>query len=147
MKHLLIPILTFLSVTVFSQPAETIIRQNIAEFSGNLVAGDIEALLGAYTSDAKIFPNGDDILQGEALRNYWTPAADRKSRTSYHRIMPEEIKILGNEAYDWGYYEGKTLSADGTETYWKGKYVIIWKEVAPGNWKIYLDIWNRVPTK
>ena len=125
-----------------------IIRENIAAFSKNLVAGNIDAVVAAYTDDARIFPNNLEILQGkEAIRKYWTPSPDRKSRTSYHRIMPEEIKIMGNEAYDWGYYEGKTLSDDGKETAWKGKYVVVWKETAPGVWKIYLDIWNRVPNK
>jgi ketosteroid isomerase-like protein len=148
MKFTLTFLFSLASMLAFSQKnetAEALIRQNIADFSKNLVAGNIDALVAAYTPDAKIFPNGHEILQGESLRNYWTPPADRKSRTSYHRIMPEEIRILGNEAYDWGYYEGKTLGEDGQETAWKGKYVIIWKEVAPGVWKIYLDIWNRVP--
>jgi ketosteroid isomerase-like protein len=79
--------------------------------------------MDAYTPDAKIFPNGMDILQGsDAIRRYWTPPAERQSRTIYHHIMPEEIKILGDEAYDWGYYEGKTSNADGSETPWKGTF-------------------------
>ncbi len=148
MKFTLVFFFSLASLLAFPQKnetAEALIRQNIADFSKNLVEGNIDAVVAAYTTDAKIFPNGRDILRGEALRSYWTPPADRKSRTSHHRILPEEIKILGNEAYDWGYYEGKTLGEDGQETAWKGKYVIIWKEVAPGVWKIYLDIWNRVP--
>ena len=62
----------------------------------------------------------------------------------FHKITPKEIKVVGNEAYDYGYYEGTTLRANGSESNWKGKYVIIWKKVA-GEWKIYLDIWNRIP--
>ena len=109
------------------------------------MAADYDAVVGAYTEDAKIFPGGQDILHGsEAIRDFWTPPADRTSKLVYHHITPEEIKIMGAEAYDWGYYEGKTLKADGTEVPWKGKYVIVWKEVGPGNWKIYLDIWNRI---
>lgn len=144
MKRLLLLIFLFPTLS-YAQDAEAIIRQNITNFSAHLVAGDIDALLDAYTSDARIFPHGEEILQGEAIRRYWTP--NEKSKITFHRIMPEEIKILGNEAYDWGYYEGKSLTADGKEAYWKGKYVIIWKEVAPGEWKMYLDIWNRVPVK
>lgn len=126
--------------------AETIIRENSAAFSQNLVAGDIDAVVAAYTDDAKIFPGGQDILRGsEAIRRYWTPGPDRKSQTVYHRVNQEEISITGSEAYDWGYYEGRTRYEDGKETPWKGKYVIVWKETAPGVWKIYLDIWNRVP--
>lgn len=126
--------------------AEAIIRKNIVNFSKQLMAGNYDAVVDAYTKDAKIFPGGRDILHNsEAIRNYWTPPADRKSKLIYHKVTPEEIKILGNEAYDWGYYEGKTLMGDGTESSWRGKYVITWKEVEPKVWKIYLDIWNRVP--
>ena len=128
--------------------AETIIRENSAAFSLNLVAGDIDAIVEAYTDDAKIFPNGSDILRGsEAIRRYWTPGSDRKGKTVYHHITQEEIAVTGSEAYDWGYYEGRTRNEDGTETPWKGKYVIVWKETAPAEWKIYLDIWNRVPNE
>ena len=128
-----------------SAKAMDIIKENIAQFSKDLVNQDYDALVNAYTPDAKIFPNNLDILSGaEAIRNYWTPPADRTARTTYHKILPEEIKIMGNEAYDWGYYEGTTTRSDGTESNWKGKYVIIWKEVEPGSWKIYLDIWNGI---
>ena len=148
MKSLLTLPLFFLTITTLAQSntdAESIIRQNIADFSRNLVAGNYDALVNAYTLDAKIFPGGHDILHGsDAIRQYWTPPADRKSRTVHHHITPEEIKIIGSEAYDWGYYEGRTRNADGTETPWKGKYIIIWREVEPGIWKIYLDIWNRM---
>ena len=126
--------------------AERIIRQNIETFSQNLVAGDFEAVTQAYTADAKIFPPGLDILQKhEAIRNYWTPAPDRKSRTVHHKIFPEEIKITGDYAYDWGYYEGRTRQEDGSEHPLRWKYVIVCKQTAPGVWKIYLDAWNRTP--
>ena len=149
MKYLLS---IFLSLTLFATmaqdnaaEAEKIIRQNAEAFSKALVNANWDAIVDAYTDDAKIFPGGKDILHGEeAIRAYWTPPGDAKNKVIYHKLTPEEIKIWGDEAYDWGYYEGKTLKADGTEVPWKGKYVVIWKEVSPGVWKMYLDIWNRI---
>jgi ketosteroid isomerase-like protein len=124
---------------------ERIIRQGIETFSRDLVAGNFEAITQAYTPDAKIFPPGLDILQKhEAIRKYWTPGPDRKSRTVHHKITPSEIEITGAYAYDWGYYEGRTRQEDGSEQPWRGKYVIVWKRTAPGVWKIYLDAWNRI---
>ena len=120
------------------------IHQNIDAFSKNLVAGEYDKVVGAYTDDAKIFPDRMEILQGaKAIAGYWIPPPERKSRTIHHRIMPEEIRIIGEEAYDWGYYEGKTRTADGAEAPWRGKYVIVWRKMPDGDWKIYLDIWNR----
>ena len=124
---------------------QNLIRRNMRLFSKALVEGDYETVIDAYTQDGKIFPNNAPILEGEKdLRAYWIPPSNRKSKTSYHKLMPEEIKVMGEEAYDYGYYEGKTLNADGSESSWKGKYVVIWKEVEPDVWKMYLDIWNRV---
>lgn len=124
---------------------EAIIRRNIALFSQAVMTGDYDAIVDAYTADAKIFPGNLDIMRGhDAIRAYWTPPADRQSRTIYHRIWPEEIRIEGSMAEDWGYYEGKTLQGDGKEVPWRGKYVITWREVRPDVWKIYLDMWSRV---
>ena len=122
-----------------------IIKKSAALFSQAIMNQDYDFVVNAYTEDAKIFPNGTKILAGkEAIRNYWTPPADSKYTTTYHKVTPEEIKIIGNEAYDYGYYEGTSVGEDGKESNWKGKYVITWKEVSPDVWKMYLDIWNSV---
>ena len=118
------------------------ILKNTAEFSAAIMASDYQAIGNAYTLDAKIFPNGSDIIEGrEAIIKYWVLPEGRS--TKYHKVTPEEIKITGDEAYDYGYYEGTTLLADGKESSWRGKYVIIWRKV-DGDWKIYLDIWNSI---
>jgi ketosteroid isomerase-like protein len=125
---------------------ETVIRANIRAFSEALVKQDYETVINSYTSDGKIFPNNRSILGGEeALRQYWIPQAGSQYRITYHKSTPEEIKVLGDHAYDYGYYEGRSIGNDGQESSWRGKYVIIWREVAPGDWKMYLDIWNRAP--
>lgn len=118
------------------------ILENITQFSSYLMAGDYESIGAAYTEDAKIFPNNTEIIAGRAeVTNYWKPSGD--AITTYHKITPSEIKIIGKEAYDYGYYEGTTRLASGEEVSWRGKYLIVWKRV-DGDWKIYLDIWNRV---
>jgi ketosteroid isomerase-like protein len=115
--------------------------QQIKQFSAQVVAGDAAAVAGMYTEDGKIFPSGMNILEGrDALEKYWKPGA--KSKVSYHKVTPNEIKFIGDYAYDYGYYEGETTREDGSTLDWAGKYVIIWKKV-DGEWKIYLDIWNR----
>lgn len=125
--------------------AELIIRQNIKDFSAALMRQDYDAVTNAYTTDAKIFPINARILEGsDKIRGYWTPEEGSKNKVLYHKISPEEIKILGDEAYDYGYYEGRSTDVIGNEKPWKGKYVIVWKEVKPDMWKMYLDIWNQM---
>lgn len=118
------------------------IEKNITAFSKAVMEGNHEAIANLYTSDGKIFPNNRKILSGkDELKTYWTLPEGVK--ITHHKVTPTEIKIENNSAYDFGYYEGKTLSKDNKESSWQGKYVIIWKKIN-NEWKIYLDIWNSV---
>lgn len=118
------------------------ILNNIKNFSDYYMNADYDSLANAYTSDAKILPPGTDIIENRAaIKQQWI--LPEGVRILHHKITPSEIKIIGEYAYDVGYYEGKTLRANQTETSWKGKYIIIWKK-EDGDWKIYLDAWNRV---
>ncbi|MFS4449095.1 YybH family protein [Maribacter sp. 2307UL18-2] len=118
------------------------ILQNAQDFSSYVVGANYEMIVESYTEDAKLFPNNMKILEGkEAILNYWK--LPEGVQTTYHKLMPSEVKVIGDEAYDYGYYEGKTKRANGEESSWKGKYVVIWRKVE-GDWKMYLDIWNAV---
>ncbi len=118
------------------------ILRNIELFSQSYINSDFETLANSYTNDAKIFPTNSDIIIGRnAIKERWS--IKNGTKILEHKITPVEIRFLGDYAYDYGYYEGKTLLANGSETSWKGKYVIVWKKVGQ-DWKIYLDIWNGV---
>ena len=122
-----------------------IIARNARLFSKALMEQDFDFVVNAYTGDGKIFPNGQKILSGpEALRKYWTPPPGSKNRITYHKVTAKEVEIMGDTANDFGYYEGRSIGGDGNESSWKGKYIIVWKEVEPDVWKMYLDIWNSV---
>ncbi len=118
------------------------IEQNIKAFSEAYINGDIEALSNLYTEDGKIFPNNSDIISNRtAIKKWWVLPEGEK--VLEHVVTPSEIKIINNYAYDYGYYEGKSLNKDKKESSWKGKYVIVWKKTG-NDWKIHLDIWNRL---
>jgi len=148
MKHLLILLFFTLSLSLNAQnyigdKADIDqILQNTKAFSGFIMASDYDKIANAYTSGGKIFPNNLEIIEGrEAIRKYWV--LPEGVSTTYHKVTPQEIRVLGDYAHDHGVYEGKTKRADGTESSWKGKYVIVWQKVK-GEWKMYLDIWNRI---
>ncbi len=118
------------------------IKTNIETFSKLLMDANYKALVDLYTDDAKIFPNNKEIISGKiGLSKYWT--LPNNVKTLYHKVTPSEITIENNFAYDYGIYEGKTLTKEKKEVSWKGKYVIVWKKI-DADWKIYLDIWNRI---
>lgn len=119
-----------------------VINDNISAFSKAYMDGDIDELVSMYTDDGKIFPNNLKIMVGKTdLKSYWTIPKDVK--ISHHKVTPTEIKIENDIAYDYGYYEGKTLTKNKKEVSWQGKYIIVWKKI-DDQWKIYLDIWNNV---
>jgi len=148
MKHTTTFLLLLISTLSFAQKfignPEDIeqILDNTKNFSQFVMDSNYEMIVKSYTEDAKIFPNNTEILTGkEAILKYWT--LPEGVSTAHHKLMPEEIKITGLEAYDYGYYEGKTKRANGEIINWKGKYVVIWRK-ENGTWKMYLDIWNAV---
>ena len=150
MKHLLsLIILIACSYSAFAQnfigdqKELKAIMAKAEQFSQDVMNGDTEKLVAAYTDDAKLFPTNREILTGtDSIRVYWT--FSENSKITYHKLTPLEIKVVGDEAYDYGYNEGTSSFVDGSESHWKGKYVVIWKKV-DGEWKMYLDIWNSIP--
>jgi ketosteroid isomerase-like protein len=149
MKHwILILLFSALFGRVFSQKivgnakAGKEIMANIQQFSADYVAGNYAAVAKAYSEDGKIFPPDADIIAGQpAIEQRWE--LPDGYRVLSHRISPVEIVIDGRMAYDHGYYEGETQTPEGERKPFYGKYVIVWKKVK-GEWKIYLDCWNRV---
>ncbi len=116
------------------------ILQKIENFSEYYMEKDFDKLANAYTADGKILPPGTDIITGrEAIKQRWL--LPEGVDIPLHKITPTEIKIIGEHAYDLGYYEGKTKRPNGEVFDFQGKYVIVWKKV-DGEWKIYLDMWN-----
>ncbi|OJJ16862.1 hypothetical protein BKI52_32585 [marine bacterium AO1-C] len=113
-------------------------------FSKAFMAQDTDKIMDIYTKDASIFPNRRKIVSDrKAIRKYWS--FNPKVKNLHHKLMPEKVEIVGNTAYDYGYYEG-TNEYNGKQNNFRGKYVVVWKK-EDGVWKMYLDIWNKVDMK
>ena len=118
------------------------ILKKIDQFSNHYIQAEYQKLAECYTQDGKIFPDGTQIIEGiEAIEKRWMLPENIKILK--HRIQPLEIKVIKKYAYDYGTYAGRTLNANGDKIDWRGKYVIVWRKVN-NDWKIYLDIWNRI---
>ena len=114
------------------------------EFSAAYERGDAAAMVAIYTPDGVILPPGRDAIAGTAaLTEYWTLAPG--VRIVEHRTTPDSIVVAGPLAYDWGTFRVRTTNAAGEELRRFGKYVIVWRETAPGVWRMHVDIWNASP--
>ena len=143
MRIILFLLISVNSICLFAQDEEERIRAQAKKFSAYLVAGERDKVVGMYTTDAKIFPRDREILDGQELADYWNPPnANSSWKTTSHQLTPVEIKVWGDEAYDYGYYEGTSSNGEQSST-WKGKYVVIWRKER-GEWEMYLDIWNAI---
>lgn len=113
------------------------------EFSAAYVRGDADSMTALYTTDAVIFPNNSEMIQGyDAIRRYWTLAPGQT--VTHHRATPTEIRIDGDHAYDYGVFE-ISGTRDGTPYGPShGKYVIVWRRT-PAGWRMHLDMWNNRP--
>lgn len=134
----------------FTSQAQSIKQEKAAifkqarAFSKAYVEENIDKIMELYTKDASVFPNRTKILSGSnAVRKYWSfnPQVNNIS----HKLMPKKVEIVGNTAYDYGYYEGVS-EYKGKKRPFYGKYVVVWKKVQ-GIWKMHLDIWNSVQHK
>ena len=121
------------------------ILHNIDNFSKACVGENHEKLTALYSKNGKIFAAGEDIVTGhEAIKKRWK--LPRGLKLISHKVMPKEIKIIEDYAYDYGHYKMTVEDRKGKQTTSRGNYIIIWKKEAT-SWKIYLDIWNKIEAK
>ncbi|OFZ17828.1 MAG: hypothetical protein A3D92_21685, partial [Bacteroidetes bacterium RIFCSPHIGHO2_02_FULL_44_7] len=111
-------------------------------FSKAYMSKDSDQLANCYAPDGILLPDHSLMLEGrDAIRKHWI-LADADS-VPLHVLTPQGIEVLGETAYDFGYCEERTRSANGHLTCWSGKYMIVWKKI-DGEWSISLAIWNQL---
>lgn len=121
---------------------EAILVQSRA-LSAAYVRGDIDALVAVYAEDGIAAPSGRDFVRGpEALHALWALPPGRV--ITHHAATPEELRVEGDLAYDWGYYEGAVEQDGEPRGTFDGKYLIVWQRDADGVWRIAHDMWNSL---
>jgi len=99
--------------------------------------GDLSALNGIYTANARVLPPGAPIVEGlEAIKGFWQGAIAGLGLTGA-TLTTVSVEMCGESAVEIGHAE---LSVrDGVVI--KGKYIVHWKE-QDGGWRWDKDIWN-----
>ena len=114
-------------------------------FSAAYMRGDVETLVGIYAEDGVAAPGGRDFIRGqEALLRFWTLPEGRV--VTHHQATPVELRVEGDLAYDWGYYEGTATHNGEARPAFRGKYLIVWQRDADGVWRMAHDMWNSLPS-
>jgi ketosteroid isomerase-like protein len=108
--------------------------------------GDFTTLRSLLTEDAVMMPPDQPVIRGaEALENNY-----RKMEEAYkeieileYRMEFEDVKIVGNYAYEWGFIHGKSRTRDGKIEESSFKVMRILKKTESGEWKVHRAIWVR----
>ncbi len=101
-------------------------------------AGDTTTLFDFYTTDAKLFPANNEILDGkEAIGKFWN--VTRQMGIVKILFETTTAQKFGNLAIEEGKY---SLFVPNDMMVDQGKYIVTWKK-ENGKWKVYRDIWNN----
>jgi ketosteroid isomerase-like protein len=113
-------------------------------FSPAYMRQDFDAIGAAYTSDAVAMSGQGPIVRGrEAITDLFR--LPDGVTLIHHRIVPERIRVAGDVAYDYGIYEVRTTSAEGTSPLRYGKYAVVWERGEDGRWRMAIDMWSPAP--
>ena len=110
------------------------------------MAYDVNAIAGLCDDEVVVLPPGQPPIVGiEAYRAYLQQGAKGFSNVEIlaYNQQWQEVRQLGDYAYEWGSIEMRTRPAGGNqETRTVMNVMRVLKRQPSGEWKIYRSIWN-----
>jgi uncharacterized protein (TIGR02246 family) len=119
------------------------IGQVRSKFESALNMGDVDTLMGLYTSDAVVMEEHQPAMTGhDAIQAYYQGLMSQA--TPKITLKAEETKVLGEMAYDRGTFTFVlTPKAEGAPAMTEnGKYLVLLQTGTDGTWKLAREIGN-----
>ncbi len=114
-----------------------------AEWSKGMAGKDVAKCVSFYAEDASMFPDRAPIATGkEAIHAVWAALLTTPGFAGSFKTTKVEVAKSSDVAYETGTFELTTNDKKGKPQTEKGKYVVVWKRQADGNWKAVADIYN-----
>jgi uncharacterized protein (TIGR02246 family) len=110
-------------------------------FSAALVASDGETVASMYTDDGVLLPPGREIRGKDRIGRYFTTGRDYVQVA--HSMIPDEVDVDGNTAYEIGRWSSTTRREGQGEVTASDRYLLVWRRGADGRWRIVYDMWHR----
>ncbi len=128
-----------------TRPAdEAAIRAAATDWAKAGEAKDVEKFLSFYSDDATVYPPGAPAASGaDALRKLWTELFALPEIQVKIASTKIEAARSGDMAYETGTFEQSFKDKKGKPVNITGKYVVVWKKQANGQWKAFADIFNN----
>lgn len=114
-------------------------------------SGDFETLRTLMSDEAVMMPPGGNFVRGRAEIDAGMGRMSEAMRTVEvleYVLDFEEVKVLGDYAFEWGVIRGRMRSLDGgdaEESIYKVMRIL--QKQANGEWKVHRSIWNAHPVK
>lgn len=113
-------------------------------------AGDYKKLRSLLTINAVMMPPNINWIRGheQLEQNYLHMEEAMKGiEILDYQLDFEEVKVLGEYAFEWGRIIGSSRDADGEITESTYKVMRILKKTDSGKWKVHRAIWNNNPSE
>lgn len=119
------------------------IRAAEQDWSNAAAAKELSRTLSFYADDASMFaPNAPIATGKDAIRAIWSQEFANPGFAISWQTAKVEVSRSRDLAYTRGTYEFTLSDLKGRPFTDRGKYVVVWKKHADGNWKAVADIWN-----
>lgn len=116
------------------------------EFSEATAKGGGKAFASWFAPDGVTLGNGNPPVEGRdaiAAVATWSPEEYQLTWTTAGARMSRE----GDYGFTWGTYTGVVKGKDGDVSRKTGRYILVWKKQADGQWKVELDASNTGSAK
>ena len=123
---------------------EQAIKDFDAAYAAALSAGNLDAVMAMYASDASVMPPGMPIANGTGAIRQSMSGMMAALKMSLH-LTPTRVSGQGDLAYVVGSYHASETMKDSTQASpppEDGKYVEVLARQADKSWRLVADIWN-----
>jgi ketosteroid isomerase-like protein len=122
---------------------EADLRKLDAGWERAVAAKDLEKVLSFYADETSGLYEGRPIVTGKAaMRKVWQQILARPDLDLHWTPTHIEVAKSADLAYDVGTIAMSTKDPNGNIVNFVGKYVVVWKKTAAGQWQVAVDISN-----
>jgi len=116
------------------------IDNNNALFAKSFNSKDATGVSTFYTDDAELLPpNAPEVKGRDNIQNFWQQAIDILSDMN---LTTDTVVVEGDAAIETGSYSINVQMPNQSPTMDKGKYLVVWKYMPDGKWRIFRDMFS-----
>jgi uncharacterized protein (TIGR02246 family) len=137
---------TALATAAAAEDVRQAIEQVNARFMEAFKAGDAATIASLYTETGKMLPpDAAEIVGREAIQAEWQSWIDGGLKDL--TLEAQEVEASGDLAYEVGAFSLQVPAENDAMATAGGNYVVVWKRVAEGSWRLHVDTWNDAPAE